>query len=398
VALFLLSAVLLVALAAPLAWHFQRIAGAGPAANVVAVPLLSVAVTAGLGGLLANQPEPFAVAGLAAEGMRSAAERSGASGRDWRIPPPPGWLVGLALLSLVAWITGLAKGRWCAWAGGAAAITVFVIVAAHPFGPAIERGWLEVAAIDVGQGEALVLGLPDGSAGLIDAGGIADFRSVVSVFDVGEEVVSPYLWSRSIKSLRFLALTHPDADHIGGAAAILRNFAVEELWLGRGTFEGEYAPLIDDARRRGVRIVWLGRGDERALGGVTIEVLNPGPAGELTRNDLSLVLLTRYGKHEFLLTGDLEGAGEAAIVQRLRVVDGELLKVSHHGSRTSSTRDLLSSFRPEFALISAGADNLYGHPHAETLQRLRQAGVRVMRTDEDGLVRLLTDGERLEVR
>ena len=398
-ALFLVSTVLLVALAAPLAWHFQRIAGAGPAANVVAVPLVSLAVPLGLASLATNRPELLAAAGWAAEGMRLAAEGGSASDvGDWRTPRPPGWLAALALATLVLWIAGLdASGRW-AWAGGAVAVLVFLVIAAHPFAPKVAQGKLELTAIDVGQGEALLLGLPSGEAALVDAGGIADFGSSVSVFDVGEDVVSPYLWSRSIQRLRFLALTHPDADHIGGAAAILRNFAVEELWLGQETFAEEYAELIDDAQRRGVRVVRLGNGDVRSVGGLAIETLNPGGEDRLGRNDLSLALLATFGQHELLLTGDLEAPGEAAIARQLRGTNGETLKVSHHGSRTSSTAALLAAFQPEFALISAGTDNLYGHPHAETLERLRKAGVQVLRMDQRGLTTILTDGKRIEIR
>jgi competence protein ComEC len=391
--------VLLVALAAPLAWHFQRIAGAGPLANVVTVPLVGVAVPFGLAGLLANRPEALAVAGWAAEGMRAAAARgSGGAMGEWRVPPPPGWLAALALLSLAGWMAGLAKGGRLAWAGGAGALAVFAVIAIHPFPARIEKGKLELTAIDVGQGESLLLGLPDGAAALVDAGGVADFRGSASAFDVGEEVVSPYLWSRSIRGLRALVLTHPDADHVGGAGAILRNFAVDELWLGRGTFALDYDELIHEARNHGVEVVWVGAGDVRSLGGAEIEVLNPGASAPLERNDLSLALLAGYGRHELLLTGDLESAGEALLTKRLRGVDGEVLKVGHHGSRSSSTMRLLETFRPEFAVISSGTDNLYGHPHAEALARLKQAHARVLRTDERGITTILTDGERIEVR
>jgi competence protein ComEC len=339
------------------------------------------------------------VAAWAAEGMRAAAEwgAEGAVG-EWRVPPPPGWLAALAGLSLLGWAAGLGRGGRAAWAGAAGALAVFACIAVHPFPAALETGKLELTAIDVGQGDALLLGLPDGTAALVDAGGVADFRGPVSVFDIGEDVVSPYLWSRSIRRLRALALTHPDADHVGGAAAILRNFEVEELWLGRGTFAAEYHELVREAERRDVRVVWLGEGDVRVLGGAVIEILAPGPPAALDRNDLSLALLARYGRHEFLLTGDLEAAGEALLAKRLHGIDGEVLKAGHHGSRTSSTAKLVDTFRPEFAVISAGRDNLYGHPHADTLNRLRSVGARILRTDQRGLISILSDGGRLEVR
>jgi competence protein ComEC len=331
--------------------------------------------------------------------MRLAAEwgAEGAIG-EWRVPPPPGWLAALAGLSLIAWMAGLARGGSRAWAGACGAGLVFAAIVIHPFPPKIERGKLELTAIDVGQGDALLLGLPDGTAALVDAGGIADFRGGAAAFDLGEEVVSPYLWSRSIRRLRALVLTHPDADHIGGAGAILRNFKVEELWLGRGTFEDEYADLIAEARRRGVTVVWHGRGDVIARGGAELQILGPGAVHDLERNDRSLALMARYGRHELLLTGDLEAPGEAALTPQLAGLDGEVLKVGHHGSRSSSTKKLLEIFRPEWAVISAGRDNLYGHPHAETLERLKAAGAHVLRTDTEGAVTILTDGERLEIR
>ncbi len=180
--------------------------------------------------------------------------------------------------------------------------------------------------------------------------------------------------------------------------AILRNFAVEELWLGRGTFHQEYAALTAEAKRQGVDVVRLAAGDARRVGGVWFEALNPGRTLELSRNDLSLVLLARYGRHEMLLAGDLEAAGEALLHAGLSGVDGEILKVAHHGSRTSSTPGLLERFRPEAAVVSAGAGNLYGHPHPETLERLRSAPTLILRTDRQGRVSVLTDGERIEVR
>ncbi|MEZ5391636.1 MAG: ComEC/Rec2 family competence protein [Bryobacterales bacterium] len=398
-ALLLVSAVLLVALAAPLAWHFQRLAATGPLTNLAVVPLVGVAVPAGLSALAINRPEPLTAAGWAANGMLAAA-RKGAQNLagEWRVPPPPGWLAALAGLSLIAWTIGLAGTRKAALASGTAALAVFAVLALHPFPAQLEAGKLELTAIDVGQGEALLIGLPDQTAGLVDAGGIADFRGSVSAFDIGEEVVTPYLLSRSITRLRFLALTHPDTDHIGGATAILRNFQVDELWLGGDAFDAEYASLDTLARAQGVRVIRLVRGDERMLGGIAFQALNPARTSVLERNDLSLVLMAPYGEHELLLTGDIEAAGEALLPAQLAGVDAEVLKVSHHGSRTSSTVDLLETLRPEFALISAGSDNLYGHPHAEALERLRQAGAYVLRTDRRGLVTVLTDGRRLEVR
>ncbi len=179
VALVVVSTVLLIALAAPLTWHFQRIAGSSPLTNVVTIPLVSIAVPAGLAGLATNRPEGMRIAAWAAGGMQRAAEWGAAGGaRDWRVPPPPGWLALLAAASLAGWAAGLARGGRAAWAATAGAVGAFVAIAAHPFPARLEPGKLELTAIDVGQGEALLLGLPQGDAMLVDAGGLADFGDV----------------------------------------------------------------------------------------------------------------------------------------------------------------------------------------------------------------------------
>ena len=239
---------------------------------------------------------------------------------------------------------------------------------------------------------------------MVDAGGFPDYGgSVRSAFDIGEHVVSPYLWSRSIQKLDVLAVSHSDADHAGGVPALLRNFSVGELWLARDRLRGEYSGLERLARQRGAAIVELRRADRRMVGGVEFEVLGP-PAGyrpggrQITSNDSSLVLQALFGEHRFLLTGDVEERGELELLGANGARRVDVLKVAHHGSRTSSHQAFLERLRPTFGLISAGFRNTYRHPHEQVLNRLAGSGVTVLRTDLDGASTVSSDGWRLYVR
>ena len=158
--------------------------------------------------------------------------------------------------------------------------------------------------------------------------------------------------------------------------------------------------IRDAAAASGTRIRNLQAGDAPALGSVRLRVLSPPRAytpGETARNNDSLVLLVEHGRHRFLLTGDAEAATEQELVDRGALPEVDVLKVGHHGSRMSTGDPLIAALRPLFAIISAGEDNPYGHPHALTLKRLMAAGVRVRRTDRNGLVTFRSDGKRLTI-
>jgi competence protein ComEC len=218
--------------------------------------------------------------------------------------------------------------------------------------------------------------------------------------DLGEEVVSPYLWSRSIRRLDIVALSHAHADHIGGLPALLENFDVGELWVGANPPTADYRRLLETASRRRVPVTRLAAGDTRVLGSVSFEVLWPRrdyTPLDLPGNDDSLVLVARYGRRRFLLAGDIERKPEQRLARELRLPRVDLLKVPHHGSRTSTSADLLDAARPWLAVISAGFDNPYRHPHPDVLARLTARRIAVWRTDRDGLITVSTDGHRVTV-
>ena len=236
---------------------------------------------------------------------------------------------------------------------------------------------------------------------LIDAGGIPSFgRAKKPGIDIGEAVVSPYLWSRSIKRLDIVAMTHAHEDHMGGMSAVLRNFRPRELWTGATQDSPEWRTVRETAQRLGITIRQMQRGAPFAFGGTTVQVLAPGPGytPDITpKNDDSLVMRIRFGSTSFLLTGDMEKKIERELADVGLLEHDDVLKVGHHGSRTSSTPQLLDLERPAFGIISAGFDNSYGHPHPLIIHALRQRKVAVFRTDELGLITVVSDGRRLRV-
>lgn len=290
--------------------------------------------------------------------------------------------------------------------------TTFIIVA-HPFSAGRADGRLRIDFLDVGQGDAALVTMPDGSTLLVDGGGRPDFRARRGEDDdegeafepdrrgVGDAVVSEYLWHRGLGRLDYVLATHAHADHVEGLSDVFKNFGVLAALAGRAPRGDEgFARFARSAVAAGVPVHLVGRGDRLRFGAVTVDVLWPPPgagAGAPSGNDDSVVLRLRYGRRTFLLTGDAEARAERALVDAGDDLRSDALKVAHHGSRTSSTAGFVSSARPAVAVVSVGRDSPHGHPHAEVLRRLREAGARVLTTGESGAVTVSTDGDDLKV-
>ena len=279
---------------------------------------------------------------------------------------------------------------------------LFALLLWSPWEPAVQPGVLELTAIDVGQGDSLLAVFPEGATMLIDGGGRPDFRadnrSVANTrgLDIGEEVVSPYLWSRGMTRLDIVVATHADADHTGGLAAILRNFRPREFWVGVHPPEA----LIELAGELGIEVRRRVAGPPAEFSGAEIQVLAPADGfayGKPGNND-SLVLRLSLGERSFLLTGDVEDVMEWRLVSGGRIRHADVLKVAHHGSKTSTTEIFLRAVSPSIAMISAGYANSYGHPHPDVLRRLEAHHVPVLRTDSEGLASVFTDGKDLWFR
>lgn len=250
------------------------------------------------------------------------------------------------------------------------------------------RGVLRVTALDVGQGDAILVDLPDGEAMLVDAGGPVFGARL----DPGERAVVPTLALRRRERLAVVVLSHPHPDHAGGLGAVLSSVAVGELWdTGQGASLGaprSWAAVLALARERAVPVRGPSSlcGPPRPFHGATIEVLAPCPEAPrgLGANDASFVLRLVHGRASVLLPGDLEGPGERTLLGRLGPVTA--LKVPHHGSRTSSSEAFLARLQPRVALVSAGHPSPFGHPHPEVVLRYARRGIALRRTDLEGAV------------
>ncbi|MET0556672.1 MAG: DNA internalization-related competence protein ComEC/Rec2 [Vicinamibacteria bacterium] len=381
-----------VALLPLLAVHFSRLSPAAVLLNLAAVPLSATVLGAGLLvlPLAAIAPGLASWMGDAAWIAAHALLRSALAVRalpwlDLRVPAPPAWSVVLFVCALLLCIAGRTRRAWPLAAVGAAGLVFGASPAAD--------GRLRVTLVDVGQGDAILLQSPRGRAWMIDAGGAFE-----GGFDVGEAVVSPYLWSQGIRSLDRILVTHAHPDHAGGVPALLAAFGVGEVWEGPAPRRDRGYALLDEAlrkRRVARRAVRIGTREE--WDGVSIEVLGPRPSGRppwVTRNDDSVVLSVRYGQVTVLLAGDVEARGEQALPPTRALA----LKAPHHGSKSSSSARLLSDVGPRVALVSAGYRNRFGHPHPDVLARYRDAHALVLRTDRDGCVTLATDGSRTWLR
>jgi competence protein ComEC len=405
--LLVVSCVVELAMMLPMALYFHRITVFALPVNVVILPLLVVLMPAALLTLVLLVIWPSAavvpaavVAVLLHFGVGLVHFFDAMKMGDLRIPAPTlgqslAFCALLAAAIALAWLALAFKSRGTrrlAW--GALLLAAFVAVAPraidHP------RDALLVEAIDVGQGDSLLLITPDGKTLLVDGGGFGGGpRQSPQEFDIGEEVVSEALWSRGIRHLDAVALTHAHSDHMGGLPAVLRNFHPDQLWVGNNPRFGAYNALLDEAASLHVKVRSLRAGESFALGSTQVNVLAPfssyQPGLEPINND-SLVLHVAYGATSVLLEGDAEAPIEQAMLAEPGL-QSTLLKVGHHGSVTSSRPEFLARVTPQWAVISCGLHNRYGHPRPEVLEELEAAKVRTFSTDIHGAVCFRLDGK-----
>jgi competence protein ComEC len=402
--LAIISACVQFGLALPMIAYFHRLSITGISANVIVVPLLSLVVPLGFAAILTGSHWIAGAAKLALQWSEAVAAWHVHFEPAWRIAWLPLWIAILFAVSLL--VLAIAIRRWRRWTVPALAgsLAVFTVICLQPWKPELHLGMLEVSAIDVNQGDSLFVGFPNGKTMLVDAGGFPGMSRMKRKpnLDIGEDVVSPYLWSRRIHHLDYVVLTHGHSDHMGGLPAVLDNFRPNKLWISVEPKTPEWRNVRKHAAADGVRIVSMNPDTPPfKIGGARIRVLAPpvGYApGQAAQNDDSLVLEITYGHKSVLLAGDAERPIEDDMLAADELGPVTLLKVGHHGSKTSSSEEFLDAVEPKIAFISDGYMNLFHHPNKGVLRRLARHHAAVFRTDQDGLLTFLTDGKQVKVK
>jgi competence protein ComEC len=408
-----------------LAFSFNRMSWISPLANLVIVPFSSMVLAAGITASLANGiplfgPALIALAGsLASHLLHWAALITAMHGAWQRCPTPaPVWVLG-GILLLLTWSFFEWRRFWipCVYI-----VALLVVLACssmpqlnglyregrdmlrNPHAPLWERNAsiLSFTFLDVGEGDSIVICFPDKRIWLLDAGGLRlapAYDENSYAFDIGEAVVSRYLWQNWISRLDRIILSHADQDHAGGIPAVVNNFHVLKLGYARNKPDAVLEEIFKIARERRVPVILLRAGMEEQVGAVSVRVLHPRADSTLvSSNENSIVLKFSYGNFSALLTGDLEKAGEREVLAKEDDMHSYLLKVAHHGSRWGTTQALLDRAQPRWAVVSVGRNNPFGHPSRETMARLLQHGVQPFLTLDEGAITFETDGSRYAIK
>ncbi|MFI5352641.1 MAG: DNA internalization-related competence protein ComEC/Rec2 [Candidatus Binatales bacterium] len=398
---------------APLtAYHFNQFAMVGVIANAVVVPVMGFAgVTLGLAGAATS----FVCAPVA-RGVLRLAGRFLAAGTwlaRWFVGWPFAWTrtftptvpeLAIAYGFLALWLCWPLSGsdrppeqhsnlpkpapppsapRWR-----------IVVLSVLGVALALDAAWwtrdryfnpdLRITFVSVGQGDCAVIRFPDSRVMLVDGGG------ELGEFDPGERIVAPYLWSRKIMHVDYLALSHPELDHFGGFGFIARNFHPEEFWtIPAASPDRSYLELLGELAQAGTRVRIVDSSFAPAtVGGVALEFLNPRAGEVASRNDSSMVVKMIFGATAVLFTGDLEAKGERSLIATRLDLRATVLKAPHHGSASSSTEAFVEMVHPAIAIISDGYHNRFGFPAPEVLDRYRRIGADLLRTDQNGAIEI----------
>jgi competence protein ComEC len=283
----------------------------------------------------------------------------------------------------------------------------------HPFSAGRPDGKLRIDFLDVGQGDSALITFPDNTTLLIDGGGRpgpfqrdrnaddAEGNFERETRSIGEAVVSEYLWWRGLDHVDYILATHADADHIDGLNDVARNFKVRAALVARTPgLDPEYARFSETLSNEQIPLRLIGAGDTLRFGNVTAQVLWPLPLtnpNAPSRNNESIVLRLQFGDHALLLTGDIEEPGEARLLRAGANLRAEVVKVAHHGSKTSSMAPFIAAAQTRFAIISVGQTSIFGHPNQEVVERWQAAGAEVLTTGNSGTITVTTDGQAIKV-
>jgi competence protein ComEC len=362
----------------------------------------------GLNWLMVHSVDPFASVGLA----------------SLRLPDYSGGLrmvYGLYYLPLLALVVSLS--RWyplerptsinpsaprMVLLATVVQLPLLALVILHPLSAGLPDGKLHIDFLDVGQGDSALVTMPDGTTLLVDGGGRPNFfQPAGSPQDesdrrsIGEAVVSEYLWWKGLASVDYVLPTHADADHIDGLNDVLRNFSVISALVARmPNADAEYAKFAATVAAQRTHLELIQAGDTLQFGTVSARVLWPPGSADVnapSQNNDSVVLRLQFGERAFLLTGDIEKDAENALVNAHQDLKVDLVKVPHHGSKTSSTGGFVDATGPSLAIISVGQKSMFGHPHKEVVERWLASGAEVLTTGKCGMISVVTDGKEMTV-
>ncbi|MFQ6081867.1 MAG: DNA internalization-related competence protein ComEC/Rec2 [Candidatus Aminicenantia bacterium] len=383
-----------------IAYYFNRITFSSILLNLIAVPLVGLIMAFGF-VFFSISFISFPVAFLFSQGLEVLINlliiishlADKISFLSYRIPTPFLFIIlGYYLfLSLFLLPQKIKKQRLFITA---CFLIFLIILTIYPFSSYCKN--LKLTFIDVGQGESILVEFPGKKKMLVDGGGTYDDR-----YDIGEKVVSPFLWSKGIKKIDYLVLTHAHPDHINGLRAIAKNFKIGQIWESVSPLQDKYYQQFLQTLPRGKKLKKMSRGNKIKEGEILIEVLHPEetyPLPLFAHNDHSLVLRISYYQVSFLLTGDIGVKAEKEILENVDDIATNILKSPHHGSKTSSSDEFLKRVNPEIVVISVALHNRFKFPDEEVISRYLNQGIKIFRTDLDGAIEISSDGQRIFTR
>ncbi len=377
---------------------------------VIAAPFFRLAN--GLDWLMVHSVDPLAKLGLA----------------SLRLPEYSGWfaiIYALYYLPFILLVISLSRWHPLAHSGWkrdelsnwtllalCGQLGMLALVVLHPLSAGRPDGKLHVDFLDVGQGDSALVTMPDGVTLLVDGGGRPSFLrnptddtstepEESQARSIGEAVVSEYLWWRGLDQVDYILATHADADHIDGLNDVAQNFRVRGAFVARmPSDDPEYSRFAHTVAATKTPVEVIQAGDVMDFGSVEAIVLWPAAVANTnapSRNNDSVVLRLQFGERAILLTGDIENGAENVMVRASENLRVDVVKVPHHGSRTSSTEPFVLAARPSLAIISVGQTSIFGHPHKEVVERWQVSGAEVLITGRCGTITVTTDGRELKV-